>query len=184
MSLKNWILHKMNGLTTRVDLPRKADLPAGAVRLPAFVRRYGRRAAAGTHRSAASAAPHVGPYLPLISAIREELEHFVASYLRSHLAIAERDRYLLTSIDVRAVGADDARELLRRFTREFKPEQIKHYLAKEVIGGLPNASAIDLSQFAGINVGRDDERVEDDDSYSELLAELRSAKPIPGVRLY
>ena len=34
--------------------------------------------------------------------------------------------------------------------REFKPEQVKRYLAREVIAGLPNASAIDLSQFAGL----------------------------------
>ena len=35
--------------------------------------------------------------------------------------------------------------------REFKPEQIKRYLAKEVIGRLPNASAIDLAHFGGLN---------------------------------
>ena len=45
-------------------------------------------------------------------------------------------------------------DLLRRFVREFKPEQIKRYLSKEVIGGLSNASAIDLSQFAGLNAER------------------------------
>jgi hypothetical protein len=48
-----------------------------------------------------------------------------------------------------------------------------------VIGPLPNASAIDLSQFAGLNAGRGDEEPEEEDSYSELLAELRSAKPSP-----
>ena len=184
MSLKDWILHKMSGLATRADLPRSPVLRAGTVASPAVIRRNASRASLGTAPGAAApAAPDLGPYAPLISAIREELEHFVVSYLRLHLAIAERDRYLLTSIDVRATGSDDA-ELLRRFIREFRPEQIKHYLAKEIIGGLPNASAIDLSQFAGLNARRGDDDVEDDDSYSELLAELRSAKPTPGARAY
>src|SRR5437867_2322126 len=182
MSLKNWILHKMNGLSTRADLPRSPVLRAGAVASPAVIRRNASRASLGTAPGApAPATPDLGPYAPLISAIREELEHFVVSYLRLHLAIAERDRYVLTSIDVRATGSDDAAELLRRFIREFRPEQIKHYLAREIIGGLPNASAIDLSQFAGLNTGRGDDDAEDDDSYSELLAELRSAKPTPGT---
>ena len=185
MSLKNWILHKMNGLSTRADLPRSPVLRGGAVASPAVIRRSASRASLGTAPGAAApVAPDLGPYAPLISAIREELEHFVVSYLRLHLAIAERDRYLLTSIDVSAIGSDDAAELLRRFIREFRPEQIKHYLAKEIIGGLPNASAIDLSQFAGLNAGRGDEDTEDDDNYSELLAELRSAKPTPGARAY
>src|SRR5262249_19669471 len=65
-----------------------------------------------------------------------------------------------------------------------KPEQIKRYLAKEVIGSLPNASAIDLSQFAGLNAERGDESDENDDGYSELLAELRSPKPAQGAGAY
>ena len=185
MSLKNWILQKMNGLSTRADLPRSPVLRAGAVASPAVIRRNATRASLGTAPGrAAPATPDLGPYAPLISAIREDLEHFVVSYLRLHLAIAERDRYVLTSIDVRATGSDDAAELLRRFIREFRPEQIKHYLAREIIGGLPNASAIDLSQFAGLNTERGVDDAEDDDGYSELLAELRSAKPTPGVRTY
>src|SRR6266568_569970 len=185
MSLKNWILHKMNGMANRVDLPRSPVLSAGVIRSPVVMRRNpGRTTSVTAPGVAPPAAPHLGPYAPLIAAIREELEHFVVSYLRLHLAIAERDRYLLTSIHVRATGPDDAEELLRRFTREFRPEQIKLYLAKEVIGGLPNASAIDLSQFAGLNVGHGDEDAADDDDYSELLAELRRAKPAPGVRQY
>src|SRR6266487_2559258 len=184
MSLKNWILHKMNGMANRVDLPRSPVLSAGVIRSPVVMRRNPGRTTAAPAPGAASPAPHLGPYAPLIAAIREELEQFVVSYLRLHLAIAERDRYLLTSIDVRATGPDDADERLRRFTREFRPEQIKLYLAKEVIGGLPNASAIDLSQFAGLNVGHGDEDAADDDDYSELLAELRRAKPAPGVRQY
>ncbi len=34
--------------------------------------------------------------------------------------------------------------------QEFRPEQVKRYLAREVIGRLPNAAVIDLSQFAGL----------------------------------
>lgn len=182
MSLKRWILNKMYGVTTRVDLPRSPVLRPVPADGPAVIRRDPRRNAPGSVEAPASAAPHLGPYAPLIAAVREELEHFAASYLGLHLAIAERDRYLLTSVDVRATGPGDAEDLLRRFIREFKPEQIKHYLAKEVIGGLPNASAIDLSQFAGLNAARGDEDMEDDDNYSELLAELQSAKPGPSVR--
>jgi hypothetical protein len=186
MPIKNWFLRRVNGLTTRVDLPRPAGVPRSpvlgkwSIDEPALVRRDPRRSAPdSTHTIGAPTAPNLGPYAALVAAIREELETFVVSYLRLHLAIAERDRYLLTSIDVSAPAPDDA-ELLRRFMREFKPEQIKHYLAKEVIGALPNAAAIDLTQFAGLNAGRDED--EDDEGYSELLAELKSARPGPVVR--
>ncbi len=50
-----------------------------------------------------------------------------------------------------APGGAEARDLLQQFMREFKPEQVKRYLAREVIGRLPNAAAIDLSQFAGLS---------------------------------
>jgi len=185
MSFKNWILHKMNGLASRSDLPRSPVLRAPTMESPAVIRRDPRRSS-GASDVDVPAAPHLGAYAPLIGAIREELEHFVASYLRLHLAIAEHDRYLLTSIDVQPTGAgpDDATELVRRFMREFKPEQIKRYLANEVIAGLPNASAIDLSQFAGLNAERGEESDEDNDDYSELLAELRSSKPTQGARAY
>src|SRR5215831_8815120 len=185
MSFKNWILHKMNGLATRSDLPRSPVLRAPAMESPAVVRRDPRRTS-GASDVDLPATPHLGAYAPLIGAIREELEHFVASYLRLHLAIAERDRYLLTSIDVQPTGAgpDDTAELVRRFMREFKPEQIKRYLANDVIAGLPNASAIDLSQFAGLNAERGEESDEDNDDYSELMAELRSSKPTQGARAY
>jgi hypothetical protein len=69
--------------------------------------------------------------------------------VRLHLAIAERDR----SSSPRSASAANRRggqRLLQQFVREFKPEQVKRYLAREVIGGLPNAAAIDLSQFAGL----------------------------------
>ena len=74
---------------------------------------------AGHATTAARETPeHLGPYAALIGAIREELEHFVASQLRLHLAIAERDRYVL-DVDrgASASEADEHRELLRRFMR-------------------------------------------------------------------
>ena len=48
MSLKNWILHKMNGLSTRADLPRSPVLRAGAVASPAVIRRNATRASLGS----------------------------------------------------------------------------------------------------------------------------------------
>ena len=73
---------------------------------------------------------------------------------------------------------------------EFKPEQVKRYLAREVIGALPNAAAIDLSQFAGLfdADARDDAEQAEGGEYRELLAALRStpaverAAPLPGER--
>lgn len=189
MSLKNWILRRMNGLTARVDLPPSAprspvlstgDLaawPAGgdAPSVP--------RAGTQPHKPSLRSAPHLGPYAPLVNAVRDELEHFVTRYLRLHLAIAEHDRYLLTSIDVQATGRDEDAELLERFIREFRPEQIKEYFAREIIGALPNAAAIDLSQFAGLNADRS-AREADDEAYSKLLAELRDLTPAQGVRAF
>lgn len=178
MSIKNWIMSKVSGVAGRADLPRSPVLTMPGD--PPSVLRHGSRR---REPSDALAAPmqHLGPYAPLIGAIREELEQFVLSYLGLHLAIAERDRYLLTSIEVRATAPDDA-ELLRRFVREFKPEQIKRYLAKEVIAGLPNASALDLSQFAGLNASAAEAMEDDAHDYSELLAELKSADPASSVK--
>ena len=83
--------------------------------------------------------------------MRDELEHFVASHVRLHVVIAERDRFLLTAIGVGCESSEEARRLLQQFVHEFRPEQVKRYLAREVIGGLPNAAVIDLSQFAGLS---------------------------------
>jgi pSer/pThr/pTyr-binding forkhead associated (FHA) protein len=179
MSLKSWILDKMNGVAGRPDLPRSPVLAGAPIDAPSVLRRGDRRRGSGS-REDALPARHLGPYARLIGAIRDELQHFVASYLSLHLAIAERDRYLLTSIEVHATTPEDE-DLLRRFVREFKPEQIKRYLAKEVIAGLPNAAALDLSQFAGLNPAARDEAEEDAHDYSELLAELRSADPASGL---
>jgi len=185
MSLKTWIFRKMNGITTRPDLPRSPVFQTPMPEGPSVPRGGFERGEPGIrHGEGAPSVANLGAYAPLIAAIRDELEHFVVSYLRLHLTIAERDRYLLTSIDVRAGGDGDSAELVQRFVREFRPEQIKEYLAKEVIGALPNAAAIDLSQFAGLNAERGGEDADEDDRYSELLAELRSTQPNPGARTF
>jgi len=175
MSLKTWMLGRMNRAFTRSDLPprhppRQAG-PGPSPRSPSL------HWSADGERSVASL-EHLGAYGPLIAAVRAELEHFVTGDLRLHLAIAEHDRYLLTSIEVADSGSEDGRELLQRFTREFAPEQVKHYLAREIIARLPYASAIDLSQFAGLNAGRDAAPAEEEaGNYAELIKELHSAEP-------
>ena len=184
MALKGWVVNRVNRLFTRVDLPPRATPLGEAV----MRRRRDQRTASARngdgHDALSGSQQHLGAYAPLIAALREELEHFVASHVRMHLAIAERDRYLLTSIAVDCVGDEQARELLQRFVREFKPEQIKHYLAKEVIGRLPNASAIDLSHFAGLNAAGGGAEAAADEAYGELLAELRRSEPRLGERPY
>ena len=126
-------------------------------------------------RARACGLEHLGAYRPLVAAIREELERFVATDLRLHLAIAERDRYVLSSIVIDSVGPDETRTLLARFVREFAPEQVKHYLAREIIARLPNASAIDLTQFAGLRPAAIPQaRLT---NYDDILDELRSDEP-------
>ena len=127
---------------------------------------------------------HLGAYGPLIGAIRDELEHFVASHVRLHVVIADRDRFVLTSIGVRCAGSGESRRLLQQFMHEFKPEQVKRYLAREVIAGLPNASAIDLSQFAGLFDAETRADAEEGGEYRELLAALRTAPPAASLRPY
>lgn len=177
MSIKHWMLGRMNRAFTRADLaPRDMahhstgyadDEPAE----PVVSRSRSARAAPGLE--------HLGAYRPLIAAISEELERFVATDLRLHLAIAEQDRYVLTSIAITSLGPDDTGELVRRFRREFAPEQVKHYLAKEIIARLPNASAIDLSQFAGLDQAEAPGRANGEEAaYADLLAELRSDAPV------
>jgi aldehyde oxidoreductase len=63
---------------------------------------------------------------------------------------------------------------------KLRPDQIKRYLAKEVIARLRNASAIDLSQFAGLNAEVDSAdlaREREEERYGDLIAELSSAMP-------
>jgi hypothetical protein len=183
MALKGWVINRVNRLFTRVDLPPRATPFGEAVMRRTRDQRTPNIRNAGKH-DALSGSQHLGAYAPLVAAIRQELEHFVASHVRMHLAIAEKDRYLLTSIAVDCAGDDQARDLLQRFLREFKPEQIKQYLAKEVIGRLPNASAIDLSHFGGLNIAKDDADAATDEIYGELLAELRRGEPRAGAQPY
>lgn len=188
MKLKGWMLRKVNrignpgshveprvrgGLEERGSGAGQSDTREPSMR--AFTEQ----------RGVPDNAEYLGPYRPLIGAIREELVHFVTNQLRLHLAIAERDRYVLASIEVECEKSDEHRELLRRFIGEFKPEQIKHYLANEVIAGLRNASSIDLSQFAGLNATQqDDGGSEEDDRYSDLVAELSRGSPQSAARPY
>jgi hypothetical protein len=179
MAIKGWVVHKVNRLFTRVDLPPRAT-PLGQ----AVMRAKREPELRGTANHDSLPRPqHLGAYAPLVAAIRDELEQFVASHVRMHLAIAEHDRYLLTSIEVECEG-DAERDLLRRFMREFKPRQIKTYIEKEVIGRLPNASAIDLAHFGGLNAAPVEGDGAPDEAYGELLAELRSSEPRPGTQPY
>jgi hypothetical protein len=162
MKLKGWMLDKVNAEGKRNAPSRSRSTPDEAdtgsdPHEPSLGTPGERRG------SVADEAEHLGPYRPLIAAIREELEQFAANQLRLHLAIAGRDRYVLTSIEVECDGSDEERALMRRFIREFRPEQVKHYLAKEVIASLRNASAIDLSQFGGLNAEPDSDVPNSDD---------------------
>ena len=182
MALKGWVVHKVNRLFTRVDLPPRASPLGQAVMRRRGEKRESELRTTGGHDTLPRP-QHLGAYAPLVAAIREELEQFIASHVRMHLAIAERDRYLLTSIEVECLAGDEERELLQRFMREFKPRQIKAYIAKEVIDRLPNASAIDLAHFGGLNPAPATGDGAPDEAYGELLKELRSSEPRPGAQL-
>jgi pSer/pThr/pTyr-binding forkhead associated (FHA) protein len=185
MPLKSWILQRMNRFG-RSDLPQRGSR-AGATpgALGAEAREPTLRGLPDAHEPGAPGPEHLGAYGPLIAAVRGELEHFVSSELRLHLAIAERDRYLLTSIEVECVDGGDGADLLHRFTQEFTPEQIKRFLARDVIGHLPNASTIDLSQFGGLNATRaHGDLAGEDDAYAELRMQLRASTPSEGPRSF
>jgi hypothetical protein len=189
MKLKGWMLRKVNGVGTpgtRIEpQSREPTAARGASALPPDARGPRLRTYGEQRGAVPDDVENLGPYRTLIGVIREELEHFVTTQLRLHLAIAERDRYVLTSVEVECDESDEHRELLRSFISEFKPEQIKHYLAKEVIAGLRNASAIDLSQFAGLNAAQQDAGTnEKAERYGELLAELRRGSPRSAARPY
>jgi len=185
MTIKNWVLgrvQKTGGLFARSDLPRsEPGMPAGGRprSSPSSSQPSARPADAG-----GPAVEHLGFYAALVGAIRDELEHFVASHVRLHLAIADHDRFLLTSIHVSCADSAEARKLLHQFMHEFKPEQVKRYLAREVIGALPNAAAIDLTQFAGLLDADAQGESEADSEYGELLAALRTATPAPTTCAY
>lgn len=168
MTIKNWVLGQLHGAARiggRPDLaPREPVLGGGA------------RNTGNTGDGADG--EHLGAYAALVGAVRDELEHFVASHVRLHLAIAERDRFVLTAIGVSCNEGGEgsqARALLDRFMREFRPEQIKRFLAREVIAALPNAAAIDLSQFAGLYDADARDSAAADGEYAELLAALSYA---------
>lgn len=169
MSLKTRILdglHQLRMLFDRTDLPDASTTSAPPS-----------EPIDRTQPPAASPGPrrveHLGPYGPLITAIREELERFVSGDVRLHLSIASHDRYLLTAIEIADADRGEAAQLLRSFCEEFKPEQIKRFLSREVIAGLPNASAIDLSQFNGLTTADTSEgNAPADDDYADLIAAL------------
>jgi hypothetical protein len=177
MSMKSWVLHRIQGLgaaTGRADLsPRDATRVRGPdLDLDRdFGTRHGESALGGPSPPSAA---DLGAYAPLVGAIRDELEHFVASHVRLHVVIADRDRFTLTTVGVRSPGGVGARQLLQEFLREFRPEQVKRYLAREVIGRLPNAAVIDLSQFAGLSDLEAGERAPETREYEELLSALRT----------
>jgi pSer/pThr/pTyr-binding forkhead associated (FHA) protein len=183
MSFKSWFLDRLQtvgGAVTRADLG-EAVAPHARGGEPVLDASEPREARA---EPALDEVLHLGAYGPLIAAIRDELEHFVASQVRLHLAIADRDRFLLTSIAVRAPADDERRRQLARFMREFKPEQLKRYLARELIAGLPNASALDLTQFAGLVDADAAERPPADGDYRELIAALTAGPASNAPRPY
>lgn len=113
MSFKSWILDRLQivgGAVTRADL---GDPPARGE--PALVasERISNGYVARPEPSLDEVL-HLGTYGPLVIAIREELEHFVASHVRLHLAIADRDRFLLTAI---AVSRNRSRSAIARCRR-------------------------------------------------------------------
>ena len=170
MTMKSWVLNRVAG---RADLPARErghepDLDADAI-----AHDHG-----GATGDALRPGADLGVYAPLITAVRDELEHFVVSHVRLHVTIADRDRFLLTSVGVRSPGGAQTRELLQQFMHEFKPEQVKRYLAREVIGRLPNAGVIDLTLFGGLCDLEADERTRDDGEYRELLAALRTTPQV------
>jgi FHA domain len=185
MSMKSWVLHRVQGIGAaagRADLPARG---AGHGHEPALDPDAGARSEpSGFAEPALADVADLGAYAPLIRAVRDELEHFVASQVRLHVVIADRDWFTLTAIGVRSPGGAAARELLQRFMQEFRPEQVKRYLAREVIGRLPNAAVIDLSQFAGLCDLEARERAEEEGEYRELLAALRIAPDPAAARPY
>src|SRR5437762_12749700 len=130
MKLKGWMLRKVNGMgnpASRVEPQSHAAMAAHGAGAPQSHIHEPRMRAVGEQRCGVpDDAEQLGPYSALIGAIREELEHFVTTQLRLHLAIAERDRYVLTSIEVECDACSEHRHLLRRLVGEVKPEQMRH----------------------------------------------------------
>src|ERR1700716_3242653 len=117
MKLKNWMLRKVNGLPAqdpRVEPRSQAATLRGAGAPGPGASEPSLRAFGDPRGGVPANAEDLGPYRGLIGAIREELEQFVTTQLRLHLAIAERDRYLLSSIEIECEQNDEHRELLRK----------------------------------------------------------------------
>src|SRR5204862_6131563 len=92
MAIKGWVVHKVNRLFTRVDLPPRATpLGQAVMRHKGEKREPELRTTAG--HDMLPRPQHLGAYAPLVAAMREELEQFIAGHVRRHLAIAEHDRY-------------------------------------------------------------------------------------------
>jgi pSer/pThr/pTyr-binding forkhead associated (FHA) protein len=183
MTMKSWVLHRVQGLggvAGRSDLPPRERGREPDLDVDASLTRSDGAVAPDALRPGAD----LGVYAALIGAVRDELEHFVVSHVRLHVVIADRDRFQLTSVGVRSPGGAAARELLQQFMHEFKPEQVKRYLAREVIGRLPNAGVIDLSLFGGLSDLDGNERDRDDGEYRELLAALRTTPATTIARPY
>src|SRR5207245_718966 len=108
MSIKGWMLGKVNRVLTRSDLPlRRSPRPIDASSVAAAQEPTLNGHGDGRGTIAASL-EHLGAYGALMSAIRDELGQFVTTDLRLHLAIAEHDRYLLPSIHVDDTGDEAA----------------------------------------------------------------------------
>ena len=154
MSLKTLLLGRMNRLFTRADLPPRDDashtrraMRASRCASPPAREPVAQRRAAAASSTSAPIAPLVGRDPRGARALRREPPAPAPRDRRARPLPAHRRSTSSAS------AATTTRELLQRFMREFKPEQIKHYLAQEIIARLPNASAIDLAQFAGLNAG-------------------------------
>ena len=93
-----------DGLAGRPDLPPRE--PGFQPSRAAFEPAAEPREESPCDRSDGSAddVEHLGAYGPLIAAIRDELEHFVASHVRLHVVIADHDRFVLTSIGMRCAA--------------------------------------------------------------------------------
>jgi pSer/pThr/pTyr-binding forkhead associated (FHA) protein len=177
-------MNRAGGVVSRTDLAAPAHPHAHEPDMDALPARTFEPLVAARPEPALFEAAHLGVYGPLIAAIRDELEHFIASHVRLHLAIADRDRFVMTAVAVACPEGAEARRLLLQFMREFKPEQVKRYLVRELIGGLPNAAAIDLSQFAGLVDADARPATDEEGEYRDLIAALSAAPSGPAQRPY
>ena len=96
MPLKSWSVQRLNRVSSVAGRPDLAQRAPRSQNAPGAAHAESREPTLGgtgrAHDNAAPGPEHLGAYAPLIGAIRDELEHFVSSQLRLHLAIAERDR--------------------------------------------------------------------------------------------